>query len=271
LGILDQRVAELAEAQRRTEERVAELAEAQQRTDQRVAELAEAQRRTEERVAELAEAQRRTEEQLGILDQRVAELAEAQQRTDQRVAELAEAQRRTEERLDVLDQRVTELAEAQQRTDESLARLSQVVEIGFRELGQAVGNLANRFGFDLEEFVAALLPPYLEKHLGISRLGLERRYFELSNGQIEEVDLAGRGQQAGKPVMVLVECRTTIRGSEAQKVVNKLQAIRATLKGEVEMVIVAMNIHPTAKAVGEAGGVRMVPYSRINRPGDFAE
>jgi DNA repair exonuclease SbcCD ATPase subunit len=229
-----------------------------------VTELAEAQQRTEQRVAELAEAQRRTEE-------RVTELAEAQQRTEQRVAELAEAQRRTEERLGILEQRVAELAEAQQRTDESLARLSQVVEIGFRELHQAIGNLVNRFGFDLEEFVAALLPPYLEKHLGISRLELERRYFDLGNGQVEEVDLAGIGQRAGRPVMVLVECRTTIRGSEAQKVVNKLQAIRATLKEEVEMVIVAMNIHPTAKAVGEAGGVRMVPYSRINRPGDFAE
>jgi len=205
------------------------------------------------------------------LTNNMAELAEAQRRTDQHVAELAEAQRRTEEQLGVLDQRVAELAEAQRRTDESLARLSQVVEIGFRELRQAVGNLANRFGFDLEEFVAALLPPYLEKHLDIYGLKLERRYFDLSGGQVEEVDLAGTGQRAGKPVMVLVECRTTIRGSEAQRVVNKLQAIRATLEGEVEMVIVAMNIHPTAKMVGEAGGVRMVPYSRINRPDDFAE
>ncbi|MCS6848211.1 MAG: hypothetical protein RMN52_10910 [Anaerolineae bacterium] len=50
-------VAELAEAQKRTDQRVAELAEAQR-------ELAEAQKRTDQRVAELAEAQRQTADQL---------------------------------------------------------------------------------------------------------------------------------------------------------------------------------------------------------------
>ncbi|MFC1465167.1 MAG: hypothetical protein ACFLMY_09990 [Candidatus Brachytrichaceae bacterium NZ_4S206] len=64
---------------------VAELAEAQKRTDERVAELVVAQR-------ELVEAQKRT-------DERVAELAEAQKRTDERVAELAEAQRQTADQL----------------------------------------------------------------------------------------------------------------------------------------------------------------------------
>lgn len=71
-------VADLAEAQKRTDQRVAELAKAQR-------ELAEAQKRTDQRVAELAEAQR--------------ELAEAQKHTDQRVAELAEAQRQTADQL----------------------------------------------------------------------------------------------------------------------------------------------------------------------------
>ncbi|MFN3740509.1 MAG: hypothetical protein ACK4TF_07555, partial [Thermodesulfovibrionales bacterium] len=49
---------------KRTEQRVEELAEAQKRTEQRVEELAEAQKRTEQRVEELAEAQKRTEEEL---------------------------------------------------------------------------------------------------------------------------------------------------------------------------------------------------------------
>ncbi|MDW8269692.1 MAG: hypothetical protein RMN24_11055, partial [Anaerolineae bacterium] len=51
----------------RTEQRVEELAEAQRRTEQRVEELAEAQRRTEQRMEELAEAQRRSEERIGRL------------------------------------------------------------------------------------------------------------------------------------------------------------------------------------------------------------
>lgn len=54
---LAQTVAELAEAQKRTEARVEELAEAQKRTEARVEELAEAQRRTEEVVRKLADRQ----------------------------------------------------------------------------------------------------------------------------------------------------------------------------------------------------------------------
>ena len=46
---------------------VAELAEAQKRTEKRLNELAKAQRRTEEKLNELAEAQRRTEETLNAL------------------------------------------------------------------------------------------------------------------------------------------------------------------------------------------------------------
>ena len=69
------------------------------RLETALAELAEAQRRTEARVEEFAKAQLRTEERLGRLEATVAQLAEAQLRTEARVEELAEAQRRTEERL----------------------------------------------------------------------------------------------------------------------------------------------------------------------------
>ncbi len=48
-----------------------------------VAELAEAQKRTEARVAELAEAQKGSEERLTRLEDMVAELAEAQKRTEE--------------------------------------------------------------------------------------------------------------------------------------------------------------------------------------------
>ena len=61
-----------------------------------VAQLVEAQNRTEQRVAELVEAQRQSEVRLTRLETAVAELAEAQKRTEQRVEELVEAQKRTE-------------------------------------------------------------------------------------------------------------------------------------------------------------------------------
>jgi len=68
---LKQVVAELAQAQKRTEERVEELAQAQKRTEERVEELAQAQKRTEERVEELAQAQKRTEEAVYHLSRRL--------------------------------------------------------------------------------------------------------------------------------------------------------------------------------------------------------
>ncbi len=53
---------------------VAELVQAQKRTEQRLNELAEAQKRTEQRVEELAQAQKRTEEQIQKLTRRVSNI-----------------------------------------------------------------------------------------------------------------------------------------------------------------------------------------------------
>ncbi len=64
-----------------------------------VAELAEAQKRTEQRVAELAEAQRQSEVRLTRLEAVVAELAEAQKRTERTVQALAERQQAMGEQL----------------------------------------------------------------------------------------------------------------------------------------------------------------------------
>ncbi|MGQ9710077.1 MAG: hypothetical protein ACUVXE_06340, partial [Anaerolineae bacterium] len=74
----EQRLNELAEAQRRSEERldrlevvVQELAEAQKRTDMAVQKLAEAQARTDANVARLTRAVERLQEQVGGLSETV--------------------------------------------------------------------------------------------------------------------------------------------------------------------------------------------------------
>ena len=141
-----------------------------------------------------------------------------------------------------------------------------MVDRGLTELRRAVGSLANTFGFSLEEFVAALLPPYLENQGAISQLTLERRYFTLADGQREEVDLVGSGQRAGQPLLVLVECRTTIGGGEMRRLARKLTAITATLTDrEVVKIVVAMNLHLTREEAAQETGISAIPYSRINR------
>ncbi len=76
-------VAELAEAQKRTEQRltrletvVEELAEAQKRTEQRLNELAEAQKSTEQELRKLIGEHRKTREQLGGLSHTVGYVLE---------------------------------------------------------------------------------------------------------------------------------------------------------------------------------------------------
>jgi len=88
-----------------------------------VAELAEAQKRTEIKVGELAEAQKRTEARVGELAASQRELAEAQKRTEARVEELAEAQKRTEARVE-------ELASSQEEGFRSLS--DQIAALGGR-------------------------------------------------------------------------------------------------------------------------------------------
>jgi len=68
---LTQTVAQLAQAQARTEQRLEELVQAQARTEQRVEQLEGAMQR-------LAEAQARTEERLDRLEAAIERLAEAQ-------------------------------------------------------------------------------------------------------------------------------------------------------------------------------------------------
>jgi hypothetical protein len=70
-----------------------------------------------------------------------------------------------------LEVAMTALAEAQQRS---------TVRLG--DLQVAVGSLANTFGFSLEEFTAALLPPFLLRHYSLAVSDLERRFFDLPDG-----------------------------------------------------------------------------------------
>ena len=267
LTTLTGEVRQLAEAQRHTDRSVGALTDAQKQTDQRVAELAVAQRQTthelaelsrhtDQRFAEMAEAQR----------QMVREMAESSRQTDQRFAEMAEGQRQMAREMAEssrrTDQRFVEMAEGQREMQRAMATLAQ----GLQDLRQQVGSLANTFGFSLEEFVAALLPPYLARHYGVTDLTLERRHFELGDGARVEVDLTGEGLRHGQPVTVLAECQATLGGGGVRDIARYLEPVLATLAGvNTLVVIVAMNIHPSAHPVAGEFGIQLIPYSRINR------
>jgi len=220
-------------------------------------------------VRNLAKVQQETTADVRQLAVGHQQLTAEQQQLTVEVRQLAVGQQQLTAEQQQLTVEVRQLATGHQQlttTVQQLAQAQKETQKSMTELSKAVGGLANAFGFSLEEFAAALLPPYLEKHYGIAGVTLERRYFDLGDGWPQEVDLVGDGQRDGQSVTVLVECRSKVGGSEVRRLADKLNAVAETLgKAEVVKVIVAMNVHPSAEPAASETGVWIVPYSRINR------
>jgi predicted nuclease with TOPRIM domain len=197
------------------------------RLTQTVAQLAQAQARTEQRLEELAQAQARTEERLDRLEAAVERLAEAQARTEERVdrleaavERLAEAQARTEERVDRLEAAVERLAEAQARTEQAL-----------QQLATQVGALSDNVGYGLEDIARVVLPGYLKQRYGVKVERLERRIFPI-DGQQFDIDLYAEGRRGRRRIVVLGEVKARIYAREVHHFQQVLQAVRPQLPAE---------------------------------------
>jgi chromosome segregation ATPase len=114
VAIADDRLREVPvtrEGFERIEGVIAQLAEAQTRTEQRVGHLETRMDRVEAALERLAEVQARTEERVGRLEAALDRLAQAQARTEAHVEQLAQAQARTEAALQQLTRQVGGLSE----------------------------------------------------------------------------------------------------------------------------------------------------------------
>jgi len=231
-------VAELVEAQKRTDATIAQLVEAQKRTEERldrvdaqIAELVEAQKRTDATIAQLVEAQKRT-------DATIAQLVEAQKRTEERldrvdaqIAELVEAQKRAEERLDRVDRQIAELVEAQKRTEDAVAELA----VSQRRMGEDVGLLK---GFAMENsfrtrplvwYSPILRRPHVlsdEELIELVEPAVERGL--LSDSEFRDLSLAdavvvGRLKRDGEQVYLVVEVSWGVGESDLQRAVRRAQ------------------------------------------------
>ncbi len=211
---LERALAELAEAQRRTEETVRGLTERQDRLEHALAELAEAQRRTEETVQRLAEGQERLEEGQRRLEERQERLEERQDRLERALAELAEAQRRTEEELREFKeetrrnfqhvwQAIAELTEAQRRTEEELKKLTTE----HAETRRRLEGLSDTVGYTLENAAYRALPAIL-KNFGLEVEGrLIRKYVKVGR-VFRQVNVYGHARRNGERLLILGEVKT---------------------------------------------------------------
>jgi myosin heavy subunit len=218
-------VAELAQAQKRSEERltrlervVEELAQAQKRSEERltrlelvVEELAQAQKRSEERltrlelvVEELAQAQKRSEERLTRLERVVEELAQAQKRTEQRVEELAQAQKRTEEVVQKLVIRVGK-------------NTGKLLELDYRDKAYAYfGSLLRKVKVvSLQE-----LEPALEEHLSEAEFNALLPLDLLVEGQVRT------GAAPTDKVYVAVEVSAVIDENDVKRAQERAALLR---------------------------------------------
>jgi ABC-type transporter Mla subunit MlaD len=231
---LTQTVAQLAQAQARTEQRLEELVQAQARTEQRLDRL-------EAAVERLAEAQARTDAAVQQLAKRVDQLAESQARTEQRLNELAQAQARTEQRVEQLEGAMQRLAEAQARTEERVDRLEAAVERlaeaqarteqALQQLATQVGALSDNVGYGLEDIARVVLPGYLKQRYGVTVERLERRIFPI-DGQQFDIDLYAEGRRGRRRIVVLGEVKARIYAREVHHFQQVLQAVRPQLPAE---------------------------------------
>jgi uncharacterized protein (UPF0335 family) len=215
---------EVAEARAEADRRFAELAEAQRRTEESLAAYrAETERRFAELAEELAEAQRRTEESLA------AHRAE----TERRFAELAEAQRRTEESLAAhraeTERRFAELAEALRRLVERVDRIEQDVgTLKDHDLRRRYAELApSYFGGPNFRKVHVLTPSELVNRLlaALDEGKIEREDFE----EARRIDLVVRGEWEGRTLHLALETSWTIDRRDVERAVRRARILQAIL------------------------------------------
>ncbi len=257
-------VAELAEAQKRTEERMGAEFE---RVWGAINELTQAQKRTEAEVRALAEAQRRSEGRLDRLEATVAELVEIQKQTQAEVRALAEAQRRSEGRLDRLEATVAELVEIQKQTQAEVRALAEAQKRPEEELRQLaeehrltrerVEGVSNAVGYTLEDRAMRALPALLRQE-GIEVEGkLVRQYVRVGDRE-RQVNIFGYGRRNGQRVLILGEAK--VRPSK--KEVDRFLKLAASLEKQeglpAVLLFVAYDCRPEVEAYLREKNIRFI-------------
>ena len=138
------------------------------------------------------------------------------------VKDLAVAQRRTEQRLE-------ELAEAQRRTEEEIGTLTKNV----KRIHKDFGGLSHTVGFTLEDSSYKALPQLLEADFGIKiKDRFLRRFIEYPGGEIEEVNIFGRGLREGKEITILGEAKAQLSNKDIDRFLKKVERLSRVVKGE---------------------------------------
>ncbi|MGQ9618686.1 MAG: hypothetical protein ACUVUG_06980 [Candidatus Aminicenantia bacterium] len=152
----------------------------------------------------------------------------------------------TREEFDKLRSTVLELAEAQKITEEAV-----------KQLAGAVASLSDTIGFGLEDIARVVLPGYLERHYKISITELERKFIKVDGREVE-INLYAEGKKEGKPVVVVVECKSRIYEGEVRSFYENIKPFLSILPGEPVPVLFGYLMHPSATELAKALDILVV-------------
>jgi len=262
-------LAQLTEAQVRTEGRVERLETAVERLAHAVGQLGAT-------VEQLAQAQARTEERVGRLEAIVQELAQAQARAEERmgrleaaVEQLAQAQARTEERVGRLEELTAQLAQGQAELREAMKALAEEqarMQKELRHLAKQVGGLSETLGADLEDLAYIVLHDVLKREFGWDVGPLERTW-QRWNDRLEEINIFGQATDPARPgrvIWIVGEAKYNLTIREVDRFARLVERARKHLIGEIFPVCFCRRARPEVQEHVRRLGLRLVfSYGRM--------
>jgi chromosome segregation ATPase len=301
----DRRFAELAEAQRRTEESLRRLAEEFAAHRQEFAahrqefiahrqEFLEFRAEVDRRFAELAEAQRRHYEEFAAYraetDRRFAELAEAQRRhyeefaahraeTDRRFAELAEALRILTERVDRVEARLDRVETRLDRVEVRLDRVEARLEDHSRDLGELKSMRLEALYAEKPAVLfrsllrrAAIVPDarqaeILEEAVAAGRITME----EADRAAPLDALVEGFHRREDRRVYLAVEISWQGTTKDVARAAERAAVFARALGAEVIPVVAAKELTAPARRMARARGVWWLQDGRAFAPQEIPE
>jgi uncharacterized FlaG/YvyC family protein len=195
-----------------------------------------------------------TREDFSELKGVIAELVQAQARTEQRITELSQAQERTEQRMGELERSMAELAQAQARTEKEVARLARDMGNVQKELG----GLSHTVGYNLEDRAYKALPMLIKKDTGVVlRERPIRRFIELPDGVLREINIYGEGKKNGKGLFIIGEAKAQMSKKDIDGLLKLVDKLSPFLKKEILPVGVTYSALPDVERYAMDKGVRL--------------
>jgi len=133
-------------------------------------------------------------------------------------ARLIKEQEKTDEQLRKTEELIKELRLSQNQTD-------KILKEEIRKVNKQVGDLTNGWG----KFVEGLSEPSVIaslKDIGFELLATASPYKYRKNGEEYEIDIFCKGKSNGKPIIIVIEVKSSLNQKKLSEFIEKLKEFR---------------------------------------------